>query len=590
MMTKSARRVLRAVVISLVALAISRTGVVEAATMPVATLQAELEAGLRTPTGLALGADGSVYVADPANRGVLKYSAAGARLQKVSVKGIPQGVAVTADGRILVSQREYVGIYSAAGVELGRLGSGAGQFVQAGDIAVDDAGTIYVTDSKAGCVRIFTSAGAYQGQFGVQGTGDGQFRYPAAIAYEKVGKELAVVDSLNGRVQFYQPDGTYVRAIGSNGTGPLKFMHPKGVAFEYGANNSVRMYVSDAMLRTIQAIDPTGSGTFLSYVGRTDGHGSPTDLAFDSGAERLYVINGRGSVAVYGIKDGNEVVTAAPGSTGGSATVITSNATGSVATGGTTTGAGASPLVLSAVSDGSVVTGELLDLTGVVTGNASVSVNGLPLVASNGLVEAAVPLLPGSNQITVTVSDAGGNSWQEVRTVTRDGSAPQVSVKLADVIATGKGVVSVAGSVDRSAYVTVAGVPADLNKTDWSSQVTLTAGLNTIEIQAIDLNGQAASVKRTVLYQPGAPELAITTPAEDVVSSQGQVTVSGKVSEDAKVTATVNGAALRVSVDDGRFRIPVTLGEAGSYTVVVSASADGKTSTVERSIIYRKAE
>lgn len=590
MMTTNVRRAVRAVVISLATLAISRGGVGMAANMPVATPQKTIEAGLRTPTGLAVGADGSVYVTDPANRGVLKYNSAGKQLQKISVSGIPQAVAVTAAGQLVVSQREYVAIYNAAGQEVGKLGKGVGQFAQAGDIALDSDNSIYVTDSKAGCVQVFTSTGAYQRRFGVKGSGEGQLSYPTALAFEKTTGQLAVVDSLNGRVQFYNPaDGSYLRSIGANGTGPLKFMHPKGIAFEYGADNSVRMYVSDAMLRNIQAIEPTGAGNFLTYIGKNDGHGSPADLAFDSATDRLYVIDGHGSVSVYRISDGGIVVTAAPGSTGGSATLIASAATSgaSVATSAATS---VSPVLLSTVSDGSVVTGALLDITGTVTGNIRVTINGVPVVASNELLGAAIPLTVGANQITVTATDTAGATWQDVRTVTRDASAPQLTIGLPDVTATGKAQLSLKGSVDRGAYVTVGGIPADISDHNWNSTVTLNPGLTTIEVQAIDLNGQTSTAKRTVLYQPGAPELAITTPAEDQIVTKSKQTVRGTVSAGASVTATLNGKSLRVSGKDGTFSIPVELGAAGSYTLMVSASADGKTSSVTRSIIYRKGE
>ena len=230
-MTKNVSRVLKVLAISLATVAISRSVVVLAATLPVATLQSSIEKGLRTPTRLAVGADGSLYVADPANQGVLKFSAAGNLLQKYAVNGIPQGVAVTASGRLLVSLKEFVAIYDTNGTELKRLGSGAGQFVSASDIALDDAGLIYVTDSKGKCVQVFGADGSYLSRFGVGGSAAGQFLFPTAIAYEKISKQIAVVDSLNARVQFFDKAGVFVRSIGANGTGPLKFMHPQGLAF-----------------------------------------------------------------------------------------------------------------------------------------------------------------------------------------------------------------------------------------------------------------------------------------------------------------------------------------------------------------------
>ena len=593
-MTTKVRRALRVLVISLVVAAISRGGVAMAATLPVATLQSPVVQGLRTPTRLAVGADGSLYVADSANRGVLKFGPGGQLQRKVAVSGIPQGVAVTADGRLLIAQREYVAIMNAAGVETGRLGSGSGQFAVASGIALDDAGQIYVTDSKGGCVQVFSANGTYRFRFGVKGSNAGEFRYPTAIAFEKNSRQIAVVDSLNARVQFYDLSGAYVRAIGATGTGPLKFMHPQGLAFEYGAGSDVRMYVSDVMLRNIQAIDPTGTGSFLSYVGgKRDEHKLPTDLAFDQAAGRLYVVDGDASITVYRVTDGSVVVNSVTPVAPGSATVIASSAqsgSAAVAAPGTST---VSPLVLSTVSNGSTVTQELLDVTGLVTGVAAVTVNGQPVPVNNGLFSTAVPLVSGANEITVSATDLSGRVWQEVRSVTRDAGAPVLTVAAPDVQASGSALLTLKGGVDRGAYISVAGVPADISKQEWSTAVTLTQGLNTIEIQAIDLTGQASSQKRTVIYNPAAPELAVTAPAEDVVTSQKNLTVRGQVSgsEGMTVSATVNGYPKQVTLAGGQLSLPLVFTEEGNYTVTLYAGvAGGAVSTVSRTIIYRQAK
>ena len=592
-MMKSASRVLKVLVLSLATAAISLGGVVLAATLPVATLQSSIEKGLRTPTRLAVGADGSLYVADPANQGVLKYSATGNLQQKIAVNGIPQGIALTASGQLLVSQKEFVVLYDTNGKEVKRLVPGNGLFVLANDIAIDDAGLIYVTDSKGKCVQVFSANGEYKSQFGVTGSSAGQFLYPTAIAYEKISKQIAVVDSLNARIQFYDKAGAFIRSIGANGTGPLKFMHPQGLAFEYGAGDSARMYVSDAMLRNIQAIDPAGSGSFISYVkaGKGTEHGSPSDLAFDQVSRRLYVVDGLGSITVYQITDGSVVVNSVTPAAPTSATVITSSAqSGSVASVASTSSSTVSPLMLSMVADGSSVTQELLDVTGLVTGVSSVTVNGLPVALSNGLFSTAIPLVTGSNEISVTVTNPAGHTWKEVRTVTKVSAAPALSVAVADVQATDNATLTLKGSVDKGVYVAVAGMPAEISSQEWSAVVTLTPGLNTIEVQAIDLNGQAATQKRTVFYNQSSPALAITAPAEDVITSLKKITLKGKVSAsaDETVTVEVNGIPQKVKVNDGSFSFPVEFTQEGVYTVVVFAgAAGGDISAVSRSILYR---
>lgn len=593
-MTTRANRVCKVLVISLVLAAISRGEAVKAATLPVVTAQGTIEQGLRTPTRLAVGADGSLYVADPANQGVLKFSTAGKLKKKFSVKGIPQGVAITADGRLLVSLKESVAIYDAAGAEIGKLGSGVGQFKLAADIALDDFGLIYVTDSKGACVQIFKSDGTYVSRFGVNGSSEGQLKYPTSIAYEKVSKQIAVVDSLNGRVLFFNLSGAFVRSIGDLGTGPLKFMHPQGLAFEYGAADSIRMYVSDAMLRKVQVIDPTGTGMFLTYINDArEGHSLPSELVFDQTAHRLYIVDGLGSVSFDQITDGSVVVNSGPQATPGNAAVIvsTANPAGSAATMPPTTTV--SPFVLSTVADGSTVTFELLDITGVVSGVSAITVNGQPVAVANGLFNAALPLVDGANEITVMATDLAGTTWKEVRKVTRNAGAPLLTVAAADVQSTSKALLNLKGTTDRGAFVAVAGVPADLNKLEWSSAITLTPGLNTVEVQAIDLTGQVSNMKRTVFYKPAAPDLAVTSPIEDVITSKKSLTIRGSVSspDEVKVTAEINGMPKKVSVDSGQFSITVEFQQEGAYTLTLFAGANGgDVSTVSRTIIYRKAQ
>ena len=592
-MMKNGCRVLKVLVISLATTAISQGGILLAATLPVATLGAPIEKGLRTPTRLAVAGDGSLYVADPANQGVLKYSSAGALLQKISVAGIPQGVAVTPSGGILVSQKEFVSLYDLNGAEIRKLGSGVGQFISASGITLDDAGRIYVADSKGRCVQLFDANGAYLTRFGTQGSGAGQFLYPTAVAYEKLSRQIVVVDSLNARVNFYDKNGTFVRTMGGNGTGPLKFMHPQGIAFEYGAGSSVRMYVCDAMLKNIQAIDPTGAGRFLSYVkaGKGTHHGSPSDLAFDQSSKTLYVVDGLGSITLYKISDGSVVVdNVAP--LPATATVIASSAKAAAVSAVTvTTASTVAPLTLSTVADGSSVTTDLLDVTGLVSTYCSVTVNGAPVVTTNNFFTAAVPLQAGPNLITVTATDLSGKSWSEVRTVTRSAHLPALSISAADVQATDKATLLLTGSVDKNVFVTVAGVPAVLAAQEWSSQVTLNPGINTIEVQAIDLTGQALTRKRTILYTPAGPELAITSPAEDLIVTTGKrMIISGTVAASTApvVSALVNSKPVRVTVQNGAFSLPVDFGAEGVYTVVVSAAVPGgNVSTIGRTLLYR---
>lgn len=284
---------------------------------PVVTTLPALTEGARTPVRLATNQAGDIYVTDPRGGGVLRYTSAGVLQQTIRTIQNISGIAIAQNGDLLVSQGASVAVLDKTS---GVLKSSFGAFQMANGIAVDAAGSIYVTDSVDNCVQVFSaayaplntgvaSAGKPVNSFGTTGQLPGQLLQPTGISYEKISNQLAVVDTLNGRVQFFTLNGVYQKTIGSFGAGPLSFTSPQAIAFEYAKDNSSlsRMYVVDAFQGTVQAID-AASGAFLSYVG---GYGLasgklvvPSDVLFDrfdSSNNRLVVSNGNGSLSMFGI-------------------------------------------------------------------------------------------------------------------------------------------------------------------------------------------------------------------------------------------------------------------------------------------------
>jgi len=68
-------------------------------------------------------------------------------------------------------------------------------------------------------------APTYVAQWGLPGTGNGQFKWPCGIAIDTNGN-VYVADTNNNRIQEFTSTGTYVTQWGNGGTGNGQFASP----------------------------------------------------------------------------------------------------------------------------------------------------------------------------------------------------------------------------------------------------------------------------------------------------------------------------------------------------------------------------
>ncbi|WP_295997639.1 DUF4214 domain-containing protein [Rugamonas sp.] len=275
-------------------------------------------AGFRRPNGLVIDAAHNVYLADTGNNVIRVLSAAGqvrtlagtaplarstdgsgaqARFQAIG------GLAIDGAGRVLVADYSCVRAISAASQVSTVAGSCAvsgmsdgpaatARFGGLGGIAVDAAGTIYVSDQHVGVCKI-AAAGTvgYFGGEGNPGTGVAALSWPSGIAVDNQG-QVFVADADAGDML----DASLVRNLGANGRrlGDIKGLvgsyltdvafAPNGSLYATDFGNS-RLLVGAHDAQRFQVLNSVGG--VVGDAGDADGSietaafNSPTALAVD---------------------------------------------------------------------------------------------------------------------------------------------------------------------------------------------------------------------------------------------------------------------------------------------------------------------
>jgi DNA-binding beta-propeller fold protein YncE len=175
---------------------------------------------------------------------------------------LPTRLSIFAGGPFHTDDYVFIG-------EWGGEGSGDGQFGYPKGIAVDG-GSVYVVDNWNNRVDKFSPDGRFLMRWGTSGGGEGQFNSPTGIAFDESGN-IYVVDSGNYRIQKFAPDSTFITAWGTEGDGDGQFRFPSGIAI-YGSD----CYVADNQNNRVQRFSLDGA-----FIEAWGGFGSG-DAQFDS--------------------------------------------------------------------------------------------------------------------------------------------------------------------------------------------------------------------------------------------------------------------------------------------------------------------
>lgn len=209
-----------------------------------------------------LEVDNVLYVADPGARGVHRFvRGEKGRYDLIGAEGgagLPSPVALArgVDGDVYVTDSVLGGVFlirpQAQFAVPVRMAGGLGQPT---GIAFDPlARRLYVADTTAHQIKVFTPEGALVRTLGRRGEGDGEFNFPTMIWCSPAANRLFVTDSLNFRIQILDLDGRPVSRFGQVGDGAGSLPRPKGVA----VNRHGHVYTADAVLNGVQIFDQAG--------------------------------------------------------------------------------------------------------------------------------------------------------------------------------------------------------------------------------------------------------------------------------------------------------------------------------------------
>jgi DNA-binding beta-propeller fold protein YncE len=170
----------------------------------------------KAPTGVGIGRDDCVFVADTDNNRLQVFTPVGVYcgnrggVEPSSENGYfdaPVDVVIAPSGRVFVADcynhriQYFNSDLSAFLGQWGTRGTRDRQFEYPRSVVVAADGYVYVSESYR--VQFFTQGGAFRGKWGAKGFGDGEFNRARGIAAAPDGT-IYVVDSANHRVQYFK--------------------------------------------------------------------------------------------------------------------------------------------------------------------------------------------------------------------------------------------------------------------------------------------------------------------------------------------------------------------------------------------------
>ncbi|HEY6838100.1 MAG TPA: 6-bladed beta-propeller [Geobacteraceae bacterium] len=204
-----------------------------------------------SPHGLAIDAEGNIYVADTDQKRIVVFRSDRRFLRTMGNKSI-------------LERPVHVAVH-------------------------EKARRVYVSDSRRHCISVFSLSGEYCFSFGHKGTGNGEFAMPYGLAVGPEGN-IYVADMLNARIQVFDADGRFLRIIGNTAASRLELEFPRDVGFTSDGS----LHIID--IKRAQLVTCTPEGVLRFTIGdefpsaNPLGFSSPTAMHIDK-RDRVYIVD-----------------------------------------------------------------------------------------------------------------------------------------------------------------------------------------------------------------------------------------------------------------------------------------------------------
>ncbi|MDF3043232.1 MAG: repeat containing protein [Thermomicrobiales bacterium] len=236
------------------------------------------EEGASAPSGVAVAADGTLYVIDSLTDQIrvfdrdgtviATWGETGARLGQFrfeDASGFWGDLTLGPDGNLYVLDtfNSRVQVLSPDGEVLrawGKPGSGEGQFNHPSGIGIDEAGRVYVAETGNARVQLFDSEGRFLAAWAPPGAETGLFPNVVDVAVDTAGT-VSVTDNARNRIYRYDAAGTVIGVFGEIGQQSGQLLHPWGIAVDAAGN----LYVAEFEGQRVQILAP--DGTLRGVVG-----------------------------------------------------------------------------------------------------------------------------------------------------------------------------------------------------------------------------------------------------------------------------------------------------------------------------------